>query len=41
MNQYCYFDVLPIAMNNSVYRGIAGKIVDPDSNDMMIKVKVD
>jgi hypothetical protein len=40
-DQYYYFDVLPTAMNDSVYRNITGKLVVSDSSDMMAKGKID
>jgi hypothetical protein len=30
-----------MAMDDSIYRGIMGKAIDPDSNDMRAKKKVD
>jgi hypothetical protein len=39
-DQCCYFSVLSMAMNDSVYRDITRKTVDSDSSDMRTKVKV-
>jgi hypothetical protein len=39
-NQCCYFSMLSIVMNNSVYRDSTGKVVDSNSSDMRVKVMV-
>jgi hypothetical protein len=36
-DQCCYSSALPMAIDDLVYRGIKGKIIDPDSNDMRTK----
>jgi hypothetical protein len=41
MDQCCYFGVLPMTMNDSIYKSIAGKAYDHDSNDMKTEEKVD
>jgi hypothetical protein len=40
-DQYCYFSVLLMIMNDSVYRDITEKSIDLDSNDMRTKENVD
>jgi hypothetical protein len=40
-DQYYYFSVLPIVINNSIYRDSTRKAVDSDSSDMRTKENVD
>jgi hypothetical protein len=40
-DQCCYFVVLYVTMNDSVYKNIMGKAVDLDSNDMRTEENVD